>query len=323
MVQGGATACSAAHAAPMTQPVSWTPGARALMHTQVEQPTGSAGRAAGGLGRAARCAPVSTAFEGPLKSKKKLSRLANMDSVQPVCSYPVIALMSLSHCACSSEPQQPTYTPTCARAAGDRSASATASGRRAAGWPHSDRAPARRAPLGSGLHGKGALCCVACAGAAPARAGRGGRARSLPRSARWFMPESAQASYATSSSLRSCGSILCARRAARERQAAQAVLAQPVRRSRPHSPLLHALEKESSIVLHSALHAGGAPASAEQRAAGGRRAACCTPLRGRGAPAPASRAPRRRRRRSGRTRPACRSAPACCAGRPASGGRPA
>ena len=35
------------------------------------------------------------------------------------------------------------------------------------------------------------------------------RTRSLPRSARWLMPESIQASYATSSSLRSCGSILC------------------------------------------------------------------------------------------------------------------
>ena len=35
------------------------------------------------------------------------------------------------------------------------------------------------------------------------------RTRSLPRSARWLIPESIQASYATSSSLRSCGSILC------------------------------------------------------------------------------------------------------------------
>jgi len=36
--------------------------------------------------------PVSTALEGPLKSKKKESRLANMDSVHPVCSYPVMLL---------------------------------------------------------------------------------------------------------------------------------------------------------------------------------------------------------------------------------------
>lgn len=42
-------------------------------------------------------APVSTALEGPRKSNVKLRRLANMDSVQPVCSYPVMPAMSLSH----------------------------------------------------------------------------------------------------------------------------------------------------------------------------------------------------------------------------------
>ena len=55
---------------------------------------------------------MSMALDGPLKSKKKDSRLANMDMVHPVCSYPVMPLRSISHPAWSSLPQQPTYTPT-------------------------------------------------------------------------------------------------------------------------------------------------------------------------------------------------------------------
>jgi len=308
--------------------VFWTPGACALLHSA----GGAASRLSGGCSRrpGARGAPRTGVhrLRGPLEVEEEAEPVGKHGQraarlLVPGDRVDVAQPLRVQLRAAAA------HVHTHLRARGGGRSEPPARRRRAAGRPPGGRPPARRALPGTGLRGsrRAVLRGRACARWSCVCAGRArGRARSLPRSARWFIPESAQASYATSSSLRSCGSILCARRGARERQAAQADLKRPVRRSRPRSPPAPCTgEGLPSAAQRAACRARPSPFQQPLSSVRpvDRWAACCAPLREGGAPAPASRAPRRRMRRSGRTRPACRSAPACCAGRPASGGRPA
>ena len=260
-------------------------------------------------------------------------------------------LMSPSHSACTSDPQHPRYTPTCAPAARvsckralplrkPRPAVTARTGRTrrpGATLPglsvrlarlHGARKQLILMPAwlqGTRRHLRLTLAWLQGARGQPSlmlawpqgAGGRRQRTLSLPRSCFTSTPESTQASCVTSSSLRSCGSILCAPSpsppVSTSAHALAALLPMHLSAHR-QTPVKRCGALHSQPALHGACTANQSARRDEQAL---RRAEL---QEGPRAPTPASRARRRRSRQSSHTPAASQSAPACRAGRPATAG---